>query len=95
MNYKASQKLNIYSPIYTYTAQEYIYQGIPTQEGTTYNPTDKISAKARLDMKVSYKVWKNNAVFVNGKNICNTTKNEFGFGEKIGGLYLVGLDFSF
>lgn len=95
MTFKPTSKLTVFSNVYFYTAQEFIYQGIPTQLGTTINPTDNISAKMRMDLKVSYKVWKNNAIFINGKNIFNTQKNEFGFGESIGALYLIGLDFSF
>lgn len=105
ITYTPIKKLTIFSNLYFYTQQEYWYQGIPTfsvnqntgkfTNTNTVLPINTITSKARIDLKISYKVWKNNTFFFNGRNILNTQTNEFGFTEKIGGLYLIGCDFSF
>jgi len=78
-------KVIVFTDFYYASAQTYRYI---TANGAV--PTN-----FRMDLKVSYKVWKNNAVFVNARNLLNSNKNEFGFADKMKGLYLAGIDLSF
>ena len=51
----------------------------------------QVSAKAIVNAKVSYKVYKNNSVFVNMRNMLGSESPEFGFADHTKGLYLLGL----
>lgn len=51
----------------------------------------KLGQKLRVDMKVSYKMFGNSSVYIAGKNILNSNQVEFGFADRIGALYLIGI----
>ena len=55
----------------------------------------KMDGKFLLNAKVTYKATDNLSVFVNGRNILNSETQEYPYMDKIGGLYLVGLNFKF
>jgi hypothetical protein len=46
-------------------------------------------------VKASYNVYKNSSIFINARNVFHSTGQEFGFADKIGGLYLAGINLSF
>lgn len=93
INYNYKSKLNVFATLYGYGEQTYSYEYVPVYENG--NPEDKITPKLRLDMKVSYNIWRQSSVFVNARNLLNASSNEFGFADNIGGLYLAGLDLKF
>jgi len=53
-----------------------------------------IPAKMLLNLKVSYKVWKENSIFLNVRNALNNTSLEFVFADQIPAFYLIGLQFT-
>lgn len=93
INYNYKSKLNVFATLYGYGEQTYSYEYVPVY--VNGNPEDKITPKLRLDMKVSYNIWRQSSVFVNARNLLNASSNEFGFADNIGGLYLAGLDLKF
>ena len=50
-----------------------------------------IPAKALLNVKVSYKVWQDNRVFLNVRNALNNANREFAFADQAPAFYLAGL----
>jgi hypothetical protein len=67
---------------------------------TNYNFEDYksvyvVEPKFILNLKVSYKVWKECSVFVNTRNLLNSPKREFAYLDEIRGLYFVGMNLSF
>lgn len=85
VNYTPIEKLNIYASGNFYSKQTY----------TTSNGTFEADPKFILNCKVSYKVWKDNAVFFNARNLLNDKKQEFAWTDETRGCYLVGLDLKF
>lgn len=85
VNYTPIEKLNIYASGNFYSKQTY----------TTSNGTFKADPKFILNCKLSYKVWKDNAVFFNARNLLNDKKQEFAWTDETRGCYLIGLDLKF
>lgn len=52
----------------------------------------QLSEKLRVDMKVAYKMFGNSTVYIAGKNILNSNQVEFGYADRIGALYLIGIN---
>jgi len=48
-----------------------------------------------MNLKISYKVWKDCTVFVNNRNLLYDHKRELAFLDDVPGLYMVGLDLHF
>lgn len=90
-NYSPINKLNIFVNLYYYSQQEFRYDDAATRNVETI----VIDPKLITDMKVSYKFWKNNSVYVNLRNLLNDNRKEFAFGDDGAGMYLVGLNLSF
>lgn len=51
-----------------------------------------VADKFRLDLTVSYKFLEKSSIYVTGRNLLNTQKTEFGMGDQIGALYLLGVN---
>jgi hypothetical protein len=85
VNYTPIEKLNIYASGNFYSKQTY----------KTSNGTFEVDPKFTMNCKVSYKVWKDNAVFVNARNAFGNSKREFAWMDRTKGCYLVGLDLKF
>lgn len=85
VNYAPIEKLNLFASGYFYSKQTF----------TNSNGTFEIDPKFTLNCKVSYKVWKDVAVFVNARNVFNSDKQEFAWMDKAKGCYLAGLDLKF
>jgi iron complex outermembrane receptor protein len=71
-----------------------------TKTPGAYNPDDyssvyTVEPKFILNLKVSYKVWKDCSVFVNTRNLLNSSKREFGYLDEIKGLYMLGMNLNF
>lgn len=92
MNYYPTDKLSVFSNLYFYSEQEFLRYKSPVlgEENTA-----TVKAKAILNLKVSYKLWKNNAIFVNIRNLLHDDSHEFAFSDKIGAKYFVGLSLRF
>jgi iron complex outermembrane receptor protein len=78
-------KFNINASIYTYTRQTLKH---------AFEEVD-IAPKYILNLKISYKVWKENEVFINARNLLDDRAKEFGFTDDIGGMYLAGIHINF
>ncbi len=91
LNYAALEKFNIFGNVYYYSRQQFRYDDASTRNVETI----EIDPKVIADLKVSYKFWKNNTVYVNLRNFFNNTSREFAFGDEGTGMYLAGLNFSF
>lgn len=85
VNYKPIDKLNIYASGNFYSKQTF----------KTSNGTFETDPKFVMNCKVSYKVWKDNAVFVNARNAFGDKKQEFAWTDETKGCYLVGFDLKF
>ena len=85
VNYTPIEKLNIYASGNFYSKQTF----------KTSNGTFEADPKFTLNCKLSYKVWKDNAVFVNARNAFGDKKREFAWMDETKGYYLVGLDIKF
>jgi iron complex outermembrane receptor protein len=78
-------KFNINASAYTYTKQTLTH---------SFETVD-VDPKFIMNLKVSYKAWKENEVFINARNLLNNKTKEFGFTDDIGGTYLVGISINF
>ena len=86
VDYKAlKKKLRFFVSSYFYSEQE-----LQNQYGT-YD----IPAKFLLNTKVSYKVYKNNALFFNARNMLNNSSAEFATMDQTQGIYMAGIDIQF
>ena len=65
---------------------------------TKYNMGDnavELKDRFTLSMKLAYKPVPGMEVFLNGHNLLNNEDREFPYGDKIGGIYSVGISFGF
>lgn len=76
---------------------EFTGTGYYLDEQTLINQNEvaEIDAKLILSAKASYKPSNKLEVFLNARNLLNNDSNEFAFMDNIGGIYLVGLRFSY
>lgn len=84
-NYTPIKRLNLNANIYYLGDQEFIFQ----------HENDYIDQKTILNFKADYKIWKENSIYFNARNILNQDHNEFMFMDKIGAQYLVGVHLNF
>ena len=86
IDYKAiQQKLSVFVSSYFYSDQEF-----RNQYGTY-----QIPAKGIVNAKVAYKVYKDNAVFINARNAFSNRTPEFAWMDEVYGVYLLGIDIKF
>lgn len=85
VNFSPGKKFNINASVYTYTRQTFKH---------AFEEVD-ITPKFIMNLKISYKVWKENEVFINARNLLNDRAKEFGFTDDIGGMYLAGIYINF
>ena len=97
IGYQPIKKLNIGMNIYA--LDKSIMYGFATNSkapGYTNDPLiSNISGKFTASMKVSYKVIDRLSVFVNCRNLFNNDKVEFYSTDRIGALYMAGLNFEY
>jgi hypothetical protein len=55
----------------------------------------EVDAKMIMNLKISYKIWKESSIYFNARNLLNNKKKEFAFVDDIKGTYLIGVDFRF
>ncbi len=83
ITYRPTKKIEFFPQAYFYGEQSFINQ---------YGVID-IEPSVNLNLKASYKATDNLTFFVNCRNLLNTEKVQFAYMDKIGGLYLAGLNF--
>jgi len=101
VNYQAIEKLNIFASLNYYSSQTYEhdyansqYHYLSSQMNPAYtgSGTTNIKANTTVNAKVSYKIYKHTSVFINARNLFNSTERQFGFADQTGGLYLAGIN---
>ncbi|WP_331958690.1 TonB-dependent receptor plug domain-containing protein [Ohtaekwangia sp.] len=56
---------------------------------------EAVVSKVVPDIKVSYKFWQENAVFINARNFANASSKEYIYSDRVPALYLVGVNLNF
>lgn len=87
-NYAPFKRWNFNTSAYFYSKQQINY----TVESI---PLKIIDPKFISNLRVSYQFWRDNSIYVNARNMFNTSTKEFAFADDIKGLYLIGLDIRF
>lgn len=95
LSYSPTNKLNTFLSSYFFTSNEIIHSKTDDTNTKGFEPSYKVDAKAIFSLKVSYKVYKENSIFINCRNLFNSSSREFGFMDKVYGKYLVGASISF
>jgi iron complex outermembrane receptor protein len=106
VNYTYMKRLNVNSSFYFYSEQTMLHNKIEEigryteaylRDPAGYDGSDgyTIQPKLIMNLKVSYKFWKENSVFVNTRNLLNDSHKEFMFMDDVKGMYLAGVNFSF
>jgi len=109
IDYTPVKKWNINTNFYFYSQQTMLHNKIDDigrysdpilSNPSAYNSSNfsdayTVQAKITVNLKVSYKFYKENSVFVNCRNLLNNDNKEFAFLDKVGGMYLIGLNLNF
>lgn len=86
VNYKALlDKLNIGVSLYTFGEHAMV----------TSLGSQTIAAKMIPSIKVSYKIWEENVLFINARNFINNESKEYIFSDDVPGMYLIGVNINF
>ncbi len=91
VTYKPIKKLDITAQGYYYD-KYYMYTQYANSSEDYPNETGHMDSKFLLNAKVNYRLTDKINVFVNGRNILNNDTREFVYMDKIGGLYLAGIN---
>lgn len=95
IDYNPVKKFNCYLSSYFYSKNAIVMNRKEATDKNGYWQGYKINPKFLLNLKVSYKFWKENAVFVNARNLFNNDKHEFSYSDKIKGTYMIGVHLIF
>lgn len=100
-------KLHINSNIYFYSENTLLHTkfseigkyNVDGSQKANYNYNDyksvyTVEPKAIVNLKVSYKFWKENSVFFNARNVIDK-KREFAYMDEVKGMYLIGMNLNF
>ncbi len=68
---------------------------IGKREYLTAYGSEELNPRCTVNLKIGYKPIDKFEVFFNGNNLFNNQKQEFVYGDKIGGVYTVGINFGF
>jgi len=85
MNYKPGERWNMNMNFYRYGKQNFF-----SIDGIT-----KIESKTIMNIKTSYRFYKENHIYFNARNFLDNDSYEFPFADKARGLYLIGLNINF
>lgn len=100
-NYVPTKKLTVFASLNYYSSQvyehdyahsQYDYFSSQLDPNYTGSGVADIKANTTVNAKVSYKIYKDNSIFVNARNLFNSNNRQFGFADQMGGLYLVGIN---
>ncbi len=93
LNYNFLDRWNINSSVYYLSEQTYSrYQ---FQSNNHQSMEIELDSKIIANLKIAYRVYANNTVFLNIRNLSPDTKPEFGYADKINALFMVGTNLSF
>ncbi len=96
VNYLPFEKFNIFSNLYFYGSQYSENKEFRSEDNDEYIfDISLIEPKAIINLKLSYKIYKNNVLFLNIRNVLNDKKKEFNFADDTGALYLIGFNINF
>jgi iron complex outermembrane receptor protein len=95
IDYKPIDKLGIFASVYFFSSHEIINNRVEMTDKLNLPKKYEIAAKAIISLKVSYKVYKENSVFINARNLLNTVSNEFAFSDPVNGIYMLGVQINF
>jgi iron complex outermembrane receptor protein len=95
IDYSPTKKLNIYLSTYFYSKHSIIINRKEYAVNNGFWRGFDIDPKFMVNLKVSYKVWKDNSIFINTRNLLNNDKHEFAYSDKINGTYMVGFNLNF
>lgn len=99
VSYKINPKLIIASQFYGYTAYQLttnaLTGGQPTPDEIKSSPNSEIQKKLLVNLTLSYKLLPKLTVTANARNIFNQNARENFGTDKIGSLYLLGLNFEY
>lgn len=109
VDYTYQKKLNVNSSFYFYGEQTMLHNKINDigrysdeyiDKQDNYKPelfkdAYTMEPKVIMNLKVSYKFYKENSVFFNARNLLNDSKKEFAYMDEVKGMYLVGVNFNF
>ncbi len=85
VNYTPSDRWNLNMNVYRYGKQHFF-----TIDGIT-----DIESKTIVNVKASYKFYRENTIYLNTRNFTDNSAYEFPFADEAGGLYLVGMNLNF
>jgi iron complex outermembrane receptor protein len=95
IDFSPFKKVDIYLSSYFYSKHSIVMNRKEYTVSQGYWRGFDIDPKFLLNLKVSYKVWKENSVFFNARNLLNNSRHEFAYADKIKGTYMVGMNFNF
>jgi iron complex outermembrane receptor protein len=105
INYIYKEKWNFNASFYYYSKQTFtmnrhnqtltFYDKNNLPYTTIADGEDNIKAKFLLNLKASYRFYKNNKVFVNARNLLGNNSNEFAFADQIGTSVFGGVQLEF
>lgn len=95
IDYSPFNKLDIYISSYFYSKHSIVMNRKEDTVKNGYWRGFDIDPKFLLNLNVSYKVWKENSVFFNARNLLNNSRHEFAYADKIKGTYMIGMNFNF
>lgn len=85
LNYAPSDRWNFNTNFYRYGRQNFF-----SIDGIT-----KIESKTIMNLKTSYRFYKDNHIYFNARNFLDNSSYEFPFADKARGLYMIGLNLNF
>jgi iron complex outermembrane receptor protein len=95
VEYSPIKKLTFFATMYYYTAQTIQMNKVDVTNAYGAQDMYKVEPKFILNLKINFKVWKENSIFLNSRNLLNSNKKEFAYTDKIGGLYTIGVSLKF
>lgn len=105
-DFNHKKKLYVNSSLYFYGKQTMLHNKVNDlgqydpaflADKANYDASENytIDPKVIMNVKVSYKFWKENSIYVNARNVLSNNKKEFMFMEGVKASYLAGISFSF
>jgi iron complex outermembrane receptor protein len=95
IDYRPTKRIGIFATAYFYGDQT--IETITVDKSNAKDAQDmyKVMTKIIPTLKVTYKVWKDNTIFINARNVLGNIHKEFAYTDQVKGLYLVGLELHF
>jgi iron complex outermembrane recepter protein len=95
IDFSPIKRLGIFTTLYYYTAQTILLSKVDVTDAYGASDMYKVQPKLIMSLKINFKVWKENSIFFNARNLLNSNKKEFAYTDKIGGVYMVGISLKF